>query len=165
MIKFNLNAGAIIRDLFAIEGQHVVVGVLKTGTIARRPARPLRQLQLTPGTVRNAVDRKASKRKVLLTQVAEWLEEDRGLFSKAMGKAGNKQLNELVEMFAQLAQGNDPVIQRRLENACRSIVRNPMLRREYGINSEATAKGKGFNHWGINTGTLFKAIEAKYGRS
>lgn len=164
MIKFKLDTRAIQRDLFAIGDQHVVVGVLNKSAPAKRPARPLRQMALMPGVVRNAVDRRKSKREVKLAEVAGWLEEQRGLFSEAMEKAGNKELSELVEAFALLAQQNDPVIIRRLENACRSIVRNPMIRREYGDNSDATAKDKGFDHWGINTGTLFKAIEAKYGR-
>lgn len=164
MIKFRLDTDAIQRDLFAINDQHVTVGVLNKTAPAKRPARPLRKIQLTPGVMRNAVDRRASKRIVKLVDVAGYLEEQRGLFSEAMDKAGNKQLAELVELFAQLAQTGDPIIQRRLENACRSIVRNPMLRREYGDNAESTAKAKGFDHWGINTGTLFKAIEAKYGR-
>lgn len=165
MIKFRLNTQAIQRDLFAINDQHVIVGVLNKSAPAKRPARPLRQMALIPGVVRNAVDRKKNPRAAKLAQVAGWLEESRGLFSEAMDKAGNKQLAELVELFAKLAEQGDPTLIRRLENAARSIVRNPMLRKEYGDNADSTAKEKGFNHWGLNTGTLFKAIEAKYGRN
>lgn len=47
---------------------------------------------------------------------------------------------------------------RRMENAMQAIVRNPILRGEYGSNSPAASKAKGFDRLLIDTGQLFKAI-------
>lgn len=50
---------------------------------------------------------------------------------------------------------------KRAENLLQAIVRNPILRGEYGSNSEFTQKIKGFNRFMIDTGQFFKAITAK----
>lgn len=50
---------------------------------------------------------------------------------------------------------------KRCENLLQAIVRNPMLRGDYGVNSELTKKIKGFDRYFIDTAQLFKAITAK----
>ncbi len=49
---------------------------------------------------------------------------------------------------------------RRAENLLQAIVRNPILRGEYGSNSALTQKIKGFDRGMIDTAQLFKAIKA-----
>jgi hypothetical protein len=49
---------------------------------------------------------------------------------------------------------------KRAENLLQAIVRNPILRGEYGSNSKLTQKIKGFDRSMIDTGQLFKAIKA-----
>ncbi len=51
--------------------------------------------------------------------------------------------------------------QKRCENLLQAIVRNPMLRGEYGPNSQLTQKIKGFDRKTIDTAQLFKAIKAR----
>lgn len=50
---------------------------------------------------------------------------------------------------------------KRAENLLQAIVRNPILRGDYGENSELTQKIKGFNRFMIDTGQMFKAIKAR----
>ncbi len=50
---------------------------------------------------------------------------------------------------------------RRIENTMQAVVRNPILRGEYGSNSTAAANTKGFDRLLIDTGQLFKAIIAR----
>lgn len=50
---------------------------------------------------------------------------------------------------------------RRAENLLQAIVRNPILRGDYGKNSEITKKIKGFDRYMVDTAQLFKAITAK----
>jgi hypothetical protein len=50
---------------------------------------------------------------------------------------------------------------KRCVNLIQAIVRNPILRGDYGSNSPGTIKEKGFNHFGIDTGQLFQAIKAR----
>jgi hypothetical protein len=47
---------------------------------------------------------------------------------------------------------------KRVRNMMQAIVRNPILRRDYGPNSMATVKIKGFDRFGIDTGQFFKNI-------
>lgn len=53
------------------------------------------------------------------------------------------------------------VSEKRLENLLQAIVRNPILRQEYGGNNPATADAKGFDRHLIDTGQMFKAIRAR----
>jgi hypothetical protein len=50
---------------------------------------------------------------------------------------------------------------RRAENLLQAIVRNPILRGDYGGNSPLTQKIKGFNRGMIDTAQLFKALKAR----
>lgn len=43
----------------------------------------------------------------------------------------------------------------------RAVVRNPILQGRYGRNATSTARAKGFNRFLIDTGQLYRAIEAK----
>jgi hypothetical protein len=65
---------------------------------------------------------------------------------------------KFTKEFFKLAFGRSE--KRRCENLLQAIVRNPILRGEYGENSELTQKVKGFNRPMIDTAQLFKAIKA-----
>jgi len=60
--------------------------------------------------------------------------------------------------FFKLAFGRSE--KKRCENLLQAIVRNPILRGEYGSNSEITQKIKGFDRGMIDTAQLFKSIKA-----
>lgn len=49
----------------------------------------------------------------------------------------------------------------RLVNYLQAIVRNPILRGDYGPNKPSTVRNKGFNRYMIDTGQLFNSIKAK----
>lgn len=71
----------------------------------------------------------------------------------------NKELKLLMKRFFDLCFGRTQP--RRLENALQAMVRNPILRKDWGTNSPLTQKIKGFNHKLMDTAQLFKAIQAK----
>lgn len=50
---------------------------------------------------------------------------------------------------------------KRVENLLQAVVRNPILREEYGPNSSSTADAKGFDRHLFDTGQMFKAIKAR----
>jgi hypothetical protein len=60
--------------------------------------------------------------------------------------------------FFKLAFGRSE--KRRAENLLQAIVRNPILRGEYGPQGELTTKIKGFSRPMIDTAQLFKAIKS-----
>jgi hypothetical protein len=53
---------------------------------------------------------------------------------------------------------------KRLENLLQAIVRNPILKQEYGKNKAETADAKGFNRHLFDTGQMFRAIRARVSR-
>lgn len=60
--------------------------------------------------------------------------------------------------FFKLAFGRSQ--KKRVENLLQAIVRNPILRGDYGSNSPLTRREKGFDRKMIDTAQLFKAIKA-----
>ncbi len=61
--------------------------------------------------------------------------------------------------FFKLAFGRSQA--KRAENLLQAVVRNPILRGDYGSNSALTQKVKGFDRLGIDTAQLFKALRAR----
>lgn len=73
-----------------------------------------------------------------------------------------KQSSAIVKFaneFFKLAFGRSE--KKRAENLLQAIVRNPILRGEYGKNAPSTVREKGFYRPMIDTGQLFKAIKAR----
>jgi hypothetical protein len=66
---------------------------------------------------------------------------------------------KFTKSFFDLAFGRSE--KKRCENLLQAIVRNPMLRGDYGPNGELTRKIKGFDRAMIDTAQLFKGITAK----
>ncbi len=50
---------------------------------------------------------------------------------------------------------------KRIENLLQAIVRNPILKLDYGNNKGTTADNKGFDRHLFDTGQMFKAIKAR----
>lgn len=73
------------------------------------------------------------------------------------------EIHKFTRAFLQLVvkKGMSP---KRVENLLQAIVRNPILKQEYGRNKSTTADAKGFDRNIIDTGQVFKAIKAKVKR-
>ncbi len=69
-----------------------------------------------------------------------------------------KDILNFAKAFFNLVFGRSE--KRRAENLLQAIVRNPMLRADYGNNSALTKRIKGFDHKTIDTAQLFKSIKA-----
>jgi len=66
---------------------------------------------------------------------------------------------KFTKAFLGMAFGR--VGKRRVENLLQAVVRNPILRQEYGSNSFRTADSKGFDRFLFDTGQMFKNIKAR----
>ncbi len=66
---------------------------------------------------------------------------------------------KFTESFFKLVFGATEA--KRAENLLQAIVRNPILRGDYGSNSQLTQKIKGFDRKMIDTAQLFNAIKAR----
>ena len=75
-------------------------------------------------------------------------------------KERSSEIIKFTEAFLKMVTGGQASI-KRLENLLQAIVRNPILRQEYGRNSKVAADNKGFNRHLFDTGQMFKAIKAR----
>ncbi len=96
-----------------------------------------------------------------ISQVSEKLRRQTGInfYTAPFRSKNNKDILNFSKSFFDLVAGRSQ--KRRCETLLQAIVRNPILRGDYGRNSPLTAKIKGFNRYMIDTGQLFKAITAK----
>lgn len=67
---------------------------------------------------------------------------------------------KFANAFFRMASGRSASMKRRVENLLQAIVRNPILRGEYGRQARSTTREKGFYRPMIDTGQLFKALKA-----
>lgn len=73
-------------------------------------------------------------------------------------KKKSSEIIKFTNEFFKLAFGRSE--KRRAENLLQAIVRNPILRGDYGKNKPLTIKIKGFDRKMIDTAQLFKAIKS-----
>jgi hypothetical protein len=76
-------------------------------------------------------------------------------------KNRNSDIIKFSQAFFKMAAGRSGSMRRRVENLLQAIVRNPILRGEYGRQARSTTKAKGFYRPMIDTAQLFKAIRSK----
>lgn len=75
----------------------------------------------------------------------------------------NSDILKFTHYFLSLVTGRQASI-KRLENLLQAIVRNPILKQEYGKNSPEAADAKGFDRHLFDTGQMFRAIRARVRR-
>jgi len=75
-------------------------------------------------------------------------------------KRKSEPLTRFTESFLKLAYGDGEKV-RRVENLLQALIRNPILKREYGDSKSSTSDAKGFNRPLIDTSQMFRAIRAK----
>lgn len=103
---------------------------------------------------------KASQ-KVSLAEVAKYTDNQFKWLKKPFTLPKNKEVIAVVKEIALQLFGKKSTDNKRLENAVQAVIRNPILRGDYGNNAPSTVKQKGFNKLGIDTAQMFKAIKAK----
>lgn len=99
----------------------------------------------------------------LISEASERLRASTGInfYTAPFNRLGkNADIVKFANGFVQLLI-KGTVTKKRVENLLQAVVRNPILRGDYGRNSPATAKAKGFNRFMIDTAQLFQAITAK----
>ena len=111
----------------------------------------------------NALGSVSKKRPTTIAYVGEILEKYhfKWLTRPFKTKGLNEDVKKVVDELAAQIFGKKSKNNKRLENAVQAVVRNPILRSDYGKNIKATIKAKGFDKLGIDTGQFFKAIKAK----
>lgn len=73
----------------------------------------------------------------------------------------NSDILKFTDAFLKLVVKRPGISIKRVENLLQAIVRNPILKQEYGGNDSKTADAKGFDRHLIDTAQMFKAIIAR----
>lgn len=73
----------------------------------------------------------------------------------------SSEILKFTDAFLKLVLKRPSISIKRVENLLQAVVRNPILKQEYGGNSSATADSKGFDRHLIDTSQMFRAIIAK----
>jgi len=111
------------------------------------------------GLTVNAVGQASPK--ASLAEIAKYNDKRFGWLKKPFKIVGNKEVLAVVKEISEQVFGKRSANNKRLENAVQAVIRNPILRGDYGNNAASTVKQKGFNKLGIDTAQFFKAIKAK----
>ena len=94
-----------------------------------------------------------------LYSIAKELEQKYKWLTRPFTIKNNQNLLNVIRMVVE--QFNGKGSERRIVNALQAVIRNPILRGDYGKNSRKTAKAKGFNKLMICTAQFFRNIMAK----
>lgn len=138
------------------------VGILQDGPHkeARRGARGLGGKDVLSSYAGGPIRKKSSKPGPLsIAQVSAANREHLGFnYLTAPFKNKSSDIVKFTAEFFRFAFGRSQ--KKRLENLLQAIVRNPILRGDYGSNAALTKKIKGFDRKMIDTAQLFRAIRA-----
>ncbi len=139
------------------EKYEFVVGVIEDKP-HRSPLPASKGLKAYAGGPARKLSRKSYQ---MVSQVSEKLRKNTGInfYTNPFKSKNNSDILKFTKSFFKLCTGTGT--QRRTENLLQAIVRNPILRGDYGSNSRATVKIKGFNRFMIDTSQLFQSIKAK----
>lgn len=147
--------------LAKVNNQYVVAGIIDSGVYSRMNKKPkkLRRLQ---GRQASGVALWKGKRTTLelrgLMRILDW---KKGIIRNALKNDENDK-DALLEEFLNLGDYASQARKRRIENLATAIIKVPIMEKKYGTNSRSTIRSKGFDHWGIRTGTLFDNIKGRY---
>lgn len=172
MIDMNINIENDFLDahIKSVEGINIHVGILdknKRAKVANRNKEPLKKVGNT-GKSASYVKKDAE---ITLGELAIYLDERYGVFTDAITRGDNHQLNIVTqELISAFSTGT--VNRRRIENAAIMFIKNPIQRKEFGSNSKVTigggvgyngyeVDGKGFDWPMVDTGTFFTNINAE----
>lgn len=161
MTKIKLNKRFAKKVQARYEQFDIQVGVLNDGPHKHASAASKGLGAYAGGPVRKA-KRGGPSSTVSLSEVSEANRERMGVnyltqpFSKK-----NSDIIKFSNAFFKMASSSATSMRKRCENLAQAIVRNPILRGDYGSNSEKARQIKTFDRLMIDTAQLFKAIKAK----
>lgn len=95
-----------------------------------------------------------------MVEVAEYLDKNYKWLRKPFLLKNNKEVVAVINDIVKDMNGQD--LKQRILNGFQAVVRNPILRGEYGFHSAKWAKKKGFNQLLMMTGQFFKNIKSRF---
>lgn len=146
-----------------IEGFEFEVGILQDKQHFEPIFTGLNQPPQTTSYAGGPVRKKSRDKSELTTGeilVANMKRLGKNLLSDPFRDQGNQDIVKFAREFLKFVISNRSN-KKRVENLLQAIVRNPILRGDYGNNKASTADAKGFDRHMFDTGQMFKLITAK----
>jgi hypothetical protein len=159
-IDVNISKNLLDSEIKAFESQKVRVGVLDAGEKARLPKSKKAGLKKLKGTPFAARKIKGQSRQMTLRRLAVMLDKRYGFISGVELLESNYYLKKVMNELTKIFDGE--VSPKRITNAARALIRNPILEKQYGRNAASTRKNKGFDMPLVDTGAMWNAIVAAY---
>jgi hypothetical protein len=162
-LKANLGPGWVKKLRRDIQGYEFEVGVLEDGPHLLPVDSPLHQEPLLSSYAGGPVRRKSrtpgpeTTGEVLISNMER-------LHTNLLLEPFKKKDSDIIKFtnyFLRLIMRRSDTSVRRVENLLQAVVRNPILKQEYGPNNSTTADNKGFDRHLFDTGQMFKAIKAR----
>ena len=156
-----------VNDSFiALEKESVTVGILDDSVAAAVPDyKQTRNLPSDSGNMIVVRPKRGKRSKTTLKELAGYLDSTTGfsIFSDPEVRGNNRFARQVAEQFANLNKSATDI--KRLENACRAMIRNPIYERQYAAKyGLAYGKKKGNTPYGISTGRFFSNIKARFAK-
>lgn len=163
------------KEIKAFNQHYIRIGILDKNRMVKR-ADHNAELKSFQGKQASRVMRgKKGDTNLKLSKLAEYLDGRYGVFSKAEYHFANQDVirvtNQLVKLFNAGEQSPEQI--RRIESAARALIRNPIMRKDFGSNARSTIQGgvgynghrvggKRFDWPMVDTGAFFTSIKAQY---
>ncbi len=157
-MKIELNPGFVKRLGKRVERFQFEVGILDD--TAHRDAKPANKglSSYAGGPVRKM----GKAGETMMSEVAKDNADRIGVdYIRAPFQKRSSDILKFTETFFKMIFRDSSSYRRRATNLIQAIVRNPILRGDYGPNSAIAQKWKTFDRNMIDTGQLFKAIKAR----
>ena len=154
---------------------YVRIGILDKNKMAKRADHNEALKSFQGKQASRAVKGRQGITNLKLTQLAQYLDGQYGVFSKAEYNFDNQDVvrvsNELIRLLDTEHYSLEQI--RRIESASRALIRNPIMRKDFGSNARTTiyggvgynghrVGGKRFDWPMVDTGTFFTSIKAQY---
>lgn len=141
-----------------IKGFEFEVGVLKDKVHPRPERGSLKNYAGGPSRkIARGVNGKASIGEILIFNMKRTNTD----FLREPFQEKTSDIMKFTKEFLKLAFNYKGVNTKRVENLLQAVVRNPILRLDYGANSSRATKTKGFDRHLFDTSAMFQAIKAK----
>lgn len=157
-VEVKLKGDFMKDEVDKFEAQRVTVGILdksKNAAIAKPKSAGLKTVGGAPASYIKKRDKSFP-----LWQLADFLDYNYGFISNAAKNPENTDLLRVMDELKKIFDGN--VNPKRIENGAIALVRNQILRRDFGSNADSTVKQKGFDMPLMRTGAMFSSIKAIY---
>lgn len=145
----------------SIEGYSFDVGVLKDTQHKAAIRGELKAFAGGPARKVSRDEQKATIGEILIFNQARANKD----FLRLPFKEKTSEIVKFSREFLKLALKHPGANVRRVENLLQAIVRNPILRGDYGVNTSKAAKAKGFNRYLMDTAQMFRAIRARMNKN